>query len=251
LQQLLDLILSVQRKLQGVLAGYASTLFDSPERFALGMVVAVALGLVHALTPGHGKSVIFSYFLGQRAGVVDGMRIAAIAALTHGTIAVLLVLLAGRVLSPLGRPTGPAAWLEAIAGGIVAAVGALYVVLAVRDLWRGGDHHGHGGSASRPLLAVAMGLLPCPLTIIVVGAAVAQSATAGGIVLAAGISVGAAITIGCFGLLGWALRTASLALSGTGAQRLKLALGWLELATSAVILLLGLSMVASTLGRGR
>lgn len=250
-QQLFDIILSVQRQLQGVLAGYASTLFDSPERFALGMAVAVALGLVHALTPGHGKSVIFSYFLGQRAGVLDGMRIAGIAALTHGTIAVLLVLMAGRVLSPLGRPTGAAAGLETIAGAIVTAVGALYVVLAVHDLRRAGDHRGHDGSASRPLLAVAMGLLPCPLTIIVVGAAVAQSATAGGIALAAGISLGAAITIGCFGLLGWALRTASLALSGANAQRLKMALGWLELGTSVVILLLGLSMVASTIARPR
>ncbi len=250
-QQLFDLILSVQRQLQGVLAGHAATLFDSPERFASGLAVAVALGLVHALTPGHGKSVIFSYFVGQRAGVLDGMRIAAIAALTHGTVAVLLVLLAGRVLSPLGRPTGPAAWLETIAGAIVAAVGALYVVLSIRDLRRGGYGQGHRGSASRPLLAVAMGLLPCPLTIIVVGAAVAQGATAGGIVLAAAISLGAAVTIGCFGMVGWALRSASLILSGASTQRLKTVLGWLELATSVVILLLGVSMIAATMARAR
>ena len=249
MQQLFDLILSVQRKLQGVLAGHAATLFDSPERFALGFAVAISLGLVHALTPGHGKSVIFSYFLGQRASVLDGMRIAAIAALTHGTIAVLLVLLMGRVLSPLGRPTGPAAWLEIIAGVIVAAVGGRYVVRAVRDLRRGRGHHDQYVSASRPFLAVAMGLLPCPLTIIVVGAAVAQGATAGGIVLAGAISVGAAVTIGCFGVSGWALRTASLALSAVSTQRLKMALGWLELATSVVILLLGVSMTASAVAR--
>jgi ABC-type nickel/cobalt efflux system permease component RcnA len=248
-QHLFDLILSIQRKLQGALAGYASTLFDSPEQLAVGMAVAIALGLVHALTPGHGKSVIFSYFLGQRASVLDGMRIAATAALTHGTVAVLLVLLAGRVLSPLGRPTGPAAWLETIAGAVVAAVGALYVILAVRDLRRGGDHHSHYVSSSRPLLAIAMGLLPCPLTIIVVGAAVAQGATVGGIALAAAISLGAAVTIGCFGLLGLALRAASLAVSGAAAERLRKGLAWLELATSVVILLLGIAMVASSRGR--
>lgn len=249
MEPLFDLILSTQRKLQGTLAGHASTVFDSPERFALAMAVAIGLGLVHALTPGHGKSVIFSYFLGQRASVLDGMRIAGIAAFTHGTIAVVLVLLAGRVLSPLGRPAGPAAWLETIAGAIVAVVGAFYVMLAVRDLWHGGDHHSHYGSTSRPLLAIAMGLLPCPLTIIVVGAAVAQGATGGGIALAAGISVGAAVTIGCFGLLGWALRATSLVLSGTSARRLRTTLGWLELATSVIILLLGISMVASTAAR--
>lgn len=248
MQQLFDLILSLQRKLQGTLAGYASTLFDSPERFALGMSVAIALGLVHALTPGHGKSVIFSHFLGQRASVLDGMRVAATAALTHGTIAVLLVLLAGRVLSPLGRPTGPAAWLEPIAGAIVAAVGALYVVLTVRDLRRQGDHD-HQVSASRPMLAIAMGLLPCPLTIIVVGAAIAQAATGQGIALAAGISIGAAVTIGCFGLLGMALRAGGLAFAGRNAARIRLGIAWLELATSMLILLLGMLMLGGSLGR--
>ena len=250
MQELFDLILSVQRQLQGILAGHAATLFDSPQRFVVGLAVAVALGLVHALTPGHGKSVIFSYFLGQRAGVLDGMRIAAIAALTHGMIAVLLVLLAGRVLSPLGRPTGPAAWLETTAGSIVAVVGTFYVVLSIRGLRRGGDDQGRYGSTSRPLLAVAMGLLPCPLTIIVVGAAVAQGAPAGGIVLAAAISLGAAVTIGCFGMVGWVLRSASLILSGASTRRLKTALSWLELATSVVILLLGVSMVAGPVVRG-
>ena len=229
-----------------MLAGHALTLWDSPDQFAMGMVVAMALGLVHALTPGHGKSVIFAYFVGQRARVLDGMRIAAMAALTHGTIAVLLVLLAGRVLSPLGRPTGAAAWLEVVSGTIVAAVGALYVVLALRGLRRAGDRP-HGVPASRPALAVAMGLLPCPLTIIVVGAAVAKGATGGGIALAAGISLGAAVTIGCFGLLGLALRAGGLALATT--RHLVARLAWLELATSLVILVLGLLMLNDSLAR--
>jgi nickel/cobalt exporter len=247
-QQLFDLILLTQRQLQGALGSHAFALFDSPGRFFLGMAVAVALGLVHALTPGHGKSVIFSYFLGQRGSVPDGMRVAATAALTHGTIAVLLVLLAGRVLSPLGRPTGPSAWLEPIAGAIVAAVGALYVVLAVRALRRQGDHD-HDVSASRPMLAIAMGLLPCPLTIIVVGAAVAQGATGQGIALAAGISVGAAVTIGCFGLLGMALRAGGLAFAGRNGLRIRLGFAWLELVTSMLIAILGLLMLSSSLGR--
>lgn len=247
MQHLFDLVLSAQRKLQGILGGYASTLFDSVESFAVGMGIAAGLGLVHALTPGHGKSVIFAYFLGQHGNVREGMRIAATAALTHGTIAVLLVLLAGRVLSPLGRPTGAAAWLEVVAGAIVVAVGALYVVLSLRGLRDGGDHH-HRGPASRSLLAVAMGLLPCPLTIIVVGAAVAQGAAGGGVALAAAISVGAAITIGCFGLLGLALRASGLALAGSRVRHLTSALGWLEVATSLLILLLGLLMLNGSLG---
>lgn len=109
MEQLIDSVRSAPRVLQGVLAGHALELFDSPALFATGLAVAVGLGLVHALTPGHGKAVIFSYFLGHTASPLTGLRVAAGAAITHGTIAVLLVLVAGRVLSPLGRRTGAGA----------------------------------------------------------------------------------------------------------------------------------------------
>lgn len=255
--QFFDWVLSAQRSLQGALSAYVLDLFASFGGFATGMAVATALGLVHALTPGHGKSVIFSYFLGQPASLFTGMRVALGAALTHGTIAVLLVLIAGRVISPLGRPTGPGAWLELIAGAIVAAIGALYVGLSLYALSRRraaafpAPSHDHGPAGSRPFLAVAMGLLPCPLTIIVVGSAINRGATAGGIALAAGISLGAAVTIGYFGLLGMALRRGGLALAGGRIHRLASALTWLELATSLLILALGLVAVAGGVSRFR
>jgi nickel/cobalt exporter len=246
----IDSVLSTQRLLQGVLAGHAMELFDSPALFATGMAVSVGLGLVHALTPGHGKAVIFSYFLGHSASPLAGLRVAAGAAITHGTIAVLLVLVAGRVLSPLGRPTGAGAWREATAGLIVAGIGALYVVLSVRGL-RQPAPHAHGAEGSRPFLAIAMGLLPCPLTIIVVGSAINRGATLAGIVLAAGISIGSAVTIGCFGLLGIALRQGGLVLLGGNMHRVLKGLAYLELLTSLLILALGLFTVAGVAGRIR
>jgi nickel/cobalt transporter (NicO) family protein len=249
-ERLVDSVLSAQRTLQGILAGHTLELFDSPARFATGMAVAVALGLVHALTPGHGKAVIFSYFLGRSASPLAGLRVAAGAALIHGTVAVLLVLIAGRVLSPLGRPTGAGAWLEGTAGLIVAAIGTLYVVLSLRGLRRRVSHD-HGAEGSRPFLAVAMGLLPCPLTIIVVGFAINRGATLAGIVLAAGISIGAAVTIGCFGLLGIALRRGGIVLLGGDIHRLLKGLAWLEVVTSLLILAFGLFMLAGVAGRIR
>ena len=89
-----------------------------------------------------------------------------------------------------------------------------------------------------------MGLLPCPLTIIVVGFAINRGATLAGIVLAAGISIGAAVTIGCFGLLGIALRRGGIVLFGGNIHRLLKGLAWLEVVTSLLILTLGPFMSA-------
>lgn len=252
-----DALFSLQLWLQGLVSERFVELFSTPSAFAWGMLVAVGLGLVHALTPGHGKVVIFSHFLGQPGNVLAGLRVASLAALTHGAIAVVLVLMAGRVISPLGRPTGAGAWVELAGGAIVASVGALYVVLALRGLRRRGmatNTHGHveeGSQAPRSILAIAMGLLPCPLTIIVVGAAVARGATGAGIALAAGISIGAAITICCFGLLGIALRRAGVAAASGRIRGLMRGLGGLELLTAILILLLGLGMLTGSWGRVR
>lgn len=195
-----------------MLAEHALVLFDSLALFATGMVVAVGLGLVPALTPGHGKAVIFSYSLGHSARPLIGLRAAAGAAMTHGTLAVLLVLVGGRVLS-LGRPVGAGAWLEATAGLIVAGIGAPYVVLPVRGLQQPTRHSNGGAQGSRPFLAVAMGLLPCPLTIIVVGSA--------------------------------------MALLGGNIHRVLKRLAYLEFLTSLLILALGLFTVAGVAGRIR
>jgi nickel/cobalt exporter len=252
-----ETVLTLQLQLQGLLSQRFAELFSAPANFASGMLLAVALGFVHALTPGHGKVVIFSHFLGQPGTFLAGLRVASLAALTHCTIAVLLVLATRRAISPLGRPTGAGGWIEVVAGAIVASMGVLYVVLALRGLkWRGTVAHRHGreqeGShAPRSILAIAMGLLPCPLTIIVVGAAVARGETGAGIALAAGISIGAAITIASFGVLGMALRRVGVSAASGRVRWLMGALGWLELATATLILLIGVGMLAGSWGRIR
>ena len=97
----------------------------------------------------------------------------------------------------------------------------------------------------KAFLSVAMGLLPCPLIIIVVGSAIYRGAALAGIVLAVGIN------IGCFGLLGITPRRGGLALLGGNIHRVLKGLAYLELLTSLPILTLGLFTVAGVVGRGR
>ena len=56
------------------------------------MAAAVLFGAVHALMPGHGKTVLVSYHLGQPAKVPESIANAAILALTHVGLALVLVL---------------------------------------------------------------------------------------------------------------------------------------------------------------
>jgi ABC-type nickel/cobalt efflux system permease component RcnA len=240
-------IFATQKLLQGDLAGRVERLFESRADFLSGMGVALLLGLVHALTPGHGKSVMFAYFSGRAARPGTGFAIAACAAATHGGLAVLLVLAFGRVLGPFGRPTNATVWLEVISAGLVAAIGAFYLVNFVRRSGRG-DGPVHGEAPTRFTLAAAVGMLPCPLTIIVVAAAVSQGAVAGGLALAAAISVGAACTIGAIGFLGMGLRRLGLAAT-SGTRVLNGLMTGLEALASLVIFAVGVLSLVGALGR--
>jgi len=49
----------------------------------LTAALAFALGSLHALTPGHGKSALAAYFLAQEARIATGVRVALAAAFLH------------------------------------------------------------------------------------------------------------------------------------------------------------------------
>jgi hypothetical protein len=62
-------------------------------------IVICQNGAVHALMPGHGKTVLVSYHLGQPAKLREGIANGAILALTHVGLAVVLVLAGFAVIS--------------------------------------------------------------------------------------------------------------------------------------------------------
>ena len=63
-----------------------------PLTLLTGISIAALFGLVHAFMPGHGKTVLVSYFLGRPSKVVAGLGASIILVLTHVGSAVVLVL---------------------------------------------------------------------------------------------------------------------------------------------------------------
>ena len=98
----------------------------SPGLLALGLLVAVGLGALHALTPGHGKTIMAAYLVGTRGDTRQAIGLGATVATSH-TIGVLvlamLVLAASSILPPerlfpgpergLGDPGDRHRWLAA------------------------------------------------------------------------------------------------------------------------------------------
>ncbi|MDH6627364.1 nickel/cobalt exporter [Streptomyces sp. LBL] len=113
---------------------------------ALAILIAVALGAMHALAPGHGKTLMAAVAAarGGKARMKDVLPLAASVTVTHtlGVVALGLLVTAGSAATP-----SVIAWLGMASGVLVTGAG----VTLLRRAWpnrthaRGHDHgHGHG-----------------------------------------------------------------------------------------------------------
>ncbi|MEU6509561.1 nickel transporter [Streptomyces sp. NPDC046942] len=140
------------RALDGLVARHDLTLGFA----ALALLVAVVLGALHALAPGHGKTLMAATAAarGGRAGLRDVLPLAASVTVTHtlGVVALGLLVTAGSAATP-----SVIAWLGIASGALVLAAG----VNLVRRAWRNRAHghvhehdHAHEESRVRELAGV-------------------------------------------------------------------------------------------------
>lgn len=101
---------------------------------ALGMLLlAAGLGALHALSPGHGKTLVAAYLVGTRGRVRDAVLLGGIVTITH-TFGVILLGLALLVLTTLAFPLVLQPLLELISGGLVLLLGVVLLVQRGRAL---------------------------------------------------------------------------------------------------------------------
>jgi nickel/cobalt exporter len=161
------------------------------------LLAAFGWGAVHALSPGHGKSMVAAYLVGTRGKPRHAVALGLIVTVTH-TIGVFALGAVTLTLSAVIVPERLYPWLSLASGLLVIGVGVS--VLRSRRRHRHDHHHHH---ADRSLLAMgaSAGLLPCPSALVVLLAAVAQHQVALGLVLILAFSAGLAATLTAAGLV--------------------------------------------------
>ncbi|WP_416980765.1 nickel transporter [Streptomyces sp. T028] len=112
---------------------------------ALALVIAVGLGAMHAVAPGHGKTIMAATAAarGGRARMKDVLPLAASVTITHtlGVVALGLLVTAGSAAAP-----SVIAWLGLASGALVLCAGVTLARRAWRNRGHGHGHsHGHGG----------------------------------------------------------------------------------------------------------
>ncbi|MGW4024151.1 urease accessory protein UreH domain-containing protein [Streptomyces sp. NPDC005009] len=185
---------------------------------ALALLIAVGLGALHALAPGHGKTLMAATAAARGGGarLRDVLPMAASVTVTHtlGVVALGLLVTAGSAAAP-----SVIAWLGIASGALVTLAGASLVRRALRHRNHTHHHehphehththeghtHTHGGHThTHPtaptlrgtiLLGFAGGLVPSPSAVVVLVGAAALGQAWFGLLLVVAYGVGLALTL--------------------------------------------------------
>jgi nickel/cobalt transporter (NicO) family protein len=186
---MLDLLVSIQSSIRSGIGGQIDAFAGSRDFMALaGMLpLAIVFGMAHALTPGHGKSLLAAYAVGSDLGRLRVIAVAMALTLTHIGSAVILALVANTLVTRTIVGAGQVPALHLISGFLMLAIGGWLVLRAVI-----GRRHVHGEGV---LAGVAAGLIPCPLTLFLMFFAVSRGVPEAGLTFALAMVVGVGIVL--------------------------------------------------------
>ena len=224
------------------ISGGAFTDLVTHRDLGLGFIlaaIAIAMfwGAVHALSPGHGKSIVAAYLVGSRGTARHAAFLGLTVTVTH-TASIFALGIITLYLSSYILPETLYPWLSVVSGLVVVGMGGSILVRRARRL-RASQHHHHshshdhdhdhapghahdhgahhhhhhgpGGHTHEPPAAITVrsmlalgisgGILPCPSALVVMLGAIAVHRVAFGLLLVVAFSIGLAATLTSVGLL--------------------------------------------------
>jgi nickel/cobalt exporter len=242
---------------------------------ALGLLVAFGLGGMHALSPGHGKTIVAAYLIGTRGTAAHAAILGAMVTFTH-TASVFALGLGTLFLSKYVAPEKAYPVLGAISGLSIVLIGASLFWKRMRKLTAAGHpghphshdhhhehdhHHDHGHShgahshthyidgdvtvGSLLALGVSGGLVPCPSALVLLLSSIALGRVALGLTLLVAFSLGLAAVLMGIGIL---VLYAKHLLPDTDRAAQHPAFKLVPVLSAAVITMVGCVMTAVSLG---
>lgn len=215
-------------------SGLRELLANSRIGFAATLALAFVFGMLHAIKPGHGKTMVAAYLVGQQGTVYHAILLGLVTALTHtGTVLFVAFML---------RPFAGSRWVdqETLSFWLTLISGIAIVWLGGALLWRrlrgkedvlhvhgpGGHVHMPDGSvrwesrvstASLLTLGFSGGLIPCDDAVLLLLAAIGAGMLSQAVFILLAFSAGLAAVLVLIGILVVKLR--GFAVRGGGSER--------------------------------
>jgi nickel/cobalt exporter len=244
----------------------------------LGILVAFGLGALHAMSPGHGKTIVAAYLVGSRGTLKHAALLGMVVTFTH-TFTVFLLGLGMLFFQQYFVPEKIVPVLGAISGLSIVSIGLMLLYQRAMSLMGSAADHAHSHShelttprpgrsriaelraaedpsdrdvargeitpASLIALGISGGMVPCPSALILMLSAIALGHPGVGLVLLVGFSTGLALVLMAFGML--AIYAKQLLPTSEGTMKNPL-VRMIPVFSAVVVIVLGLAMTAASAG---
>jgi nickel/cobalt exporter len=197
----------LQRKLNKRIATLSREIKEkkSLRPFIIIFFITFVFGMVHALGPGHGKTITFSYFLAEQAEVKKGIMVGTLIGFLHALSALVLVLILYFVIRHtfLPRIENVGRVIRLISYGMISGIGLFLLYRALAGLFKKETTEktlSAGGKSILPF-AIAVGLTPCTGAVIVLLFSISLGVLYLGIMSTFFMALGMAFTISTIGIL--------------------------------------------------
>jgi ABC-type nickel/cobalt efflux system permease component RcnA len=203
----------------------------TPTMFMMGLLVAMVLGMAHARSPGHGKTIMAAYLIGERGTAWNALVLGIVVTITHTWSVIALGLIALSAAESVSEEQ-LSFWLGIASGIIIIVIGIILFARRYRgyllsrhnpSVAHDHDHHGtdhdhnHGPMGHTHVvtnedgtppsfrhilwLGISGGIVPCPSALIVLLLALRFGRLQYGLWLIVSFSLGLASVLVIIGLV--------------------------------------------------
>ncbi len=246
-----------QKEIRSRMTGFARDIRHNPWGGSLWlfMFFSFAYGAVHALGPGHGKTVVCSYFLSRPGSLGLGLLMGNLITLVHVGSATLLVCAAFLLLKTgMGGFEDFSGHLQTASFALIACMGVALTLLTLNKLRKGTllvsscDPRQRAASLKNVLaVSFVTGMVPCPGAAIILAFSLTLGILPAGLAAMFFLALGMGLTTTLFALAAVGARGAATRAVQSDNKRLTWVYAALSLTGSLTITIFGAAMLSANL----
>lgn len=255
IQKIIRQISTLQRQLTKEITKLAKEIKEqrSLKPIILILMLTFIFGMVHALGPGHGKTITFSYFIAERASIRKGILVGSLIGFLHALSALALVLVLYFIVRQvfISQVEDFGRIIKLISYSFITAIGIFLLIKAIVGIVKKKESQSEEQRITnvRSIIpfAIAVGLTPCTGAVIILLFSISMGILSLGIISTFCMALGMATTISIVGIIA-ILAKNSLTRIFKASTKISMILQFVLSITGAVLIaLLGLLLFTSTL----
>jgi nickel/cobalt transporter (NicO) family protein len=184
----------------------------APGTAVLILLIAFFYGMLHALGPGHRKTVVFSLYLTRQAPWWEPAVTSAILALLHGTAAIIFMTIVNGIAGSIAATADKTAVIaEGYSFLVIIAVTTFFIIKETAGFLKNGHHHccGHEQHTATTISLIPFllsGLYPCPGAILILAFCYSTGIASFGNLCIVTMSLGMVLPVAAAAYLAWSGR---------------------------------------------